>query len=160
MLVANILLPLRIYITLGCHACKAIKVQHSAVVHTCNDGSGLQGFAEAHVIGQAAMQAGAAQECQPRNALTLIRPQLTPQIHRQLEVLNLQSRSHCLPHFRGSTSGVVTLEAKSETDRGTISANCRVSNEFVLGVGNCIKLPLPGCSEETCTGSEPVHHGC
>ena len=41
---------------------------------TCNDGGGLQGFAKAHVVSQAAMQACAAQKGQPGNALPLVRP--------------------------------------------------------------------------------------
>ena len=41
---------------------------------TCNDGSGLEGFAQAHVISQAAVQASAAQEGQPGDALLLVGP--------------------------------------------------------------------------------------
>ncbi len=48
---------------------------------TCNDGSGLEGFAQAHVVSQAAVQASAAQEGQPGDALPLVRPQLACQSH-------------------------------------------------------------------------------
>ncbi len=48
---------------------------------TCNDGSGLKGLAQAHVVSQAAVQASAAQEGQPGNALPLVRPQLACQSH-------------------------------------------------------------------------------
>ncbi len=48
---------------------------------TCNYGSGLQGFAQAHVVSQAAVQASAAKEGQPGDALPLVGAQLACQSH-------------------------------------------------------------------------------
>lgn len=39
---------------------KQSQVWHIGQARTCNDGSGLEGLAKAHVISQAAVQAGAA----------------------------------------------------------------------------------------------------
>lgn len=82
---------------------------------TCNDGGGLQRLAQAHVVSQAAVQARAAQEGQPGNALLLVRPQLTLQLHRQLKVLNLQAQA--TTYNAGSSTHYLSIEGRTGTER-------------------------------------------
>jgi hypothetical protein len=56
---------------------------------TCNDGSSLEGLAQAHIIGQHPMQAAPLQEGQPAYAGLLILPQLTPHLEREREIVHL-----------------------------------------------------------------------
>lgn len=56
---------------------------------TCDDGSRLQCFSEAHVVSKHSVEAAAAQERHPTDARPLVRAQLAPDLHRQRVVIHL-----------------------------------------------------------------------